>query len=365
MRSGHGVYVFAPEGRRLGAYSSENATLTVFECRGREVCRVLGESIPADRSQVGPWNGGFSPDGRLLVVASYDGLRLYETERGRELAHFSSRGWFAAEFLGESNIYSAGLSGLARWPLSWRGPDDLTVVQAKYEVTGGQWHLRSSDQADLVVSATIDGRFLMLGGQGQRSQIAHGSNLRGVSLSPDGRFVAGWVGAKSRVVVWKTANGEVVREFPADVNNATAFDPAGGRIAMNDHDTVVVWDMASGRELWRRTLPTGGPALAWSPDGRMIAALRDGSIPMLIDASNGALLAHLEHPDSFPYNNLVFDPEGARLACFSTGHRTHLWNLRALRRELAGLDLDWDLPPFPPARLAVTPRVETRTSAPP
>lgn len=31
------------------------------------------------------------------------------------------------------------------------------------------------------------------------------------------------------------------------------------------------------------------------------------------------------------------------------GSRIHIWDLRAIREQLASMNLDWDLPPYPPA----------------
>jgi WD40 repeat protein len=44
-----------------------------------------------------------------------------------------------------------------------------------------------------------------------------------------------------------------------------------------------------------------------------------------------------------------FSPDGTRLAVATGNHTVHVWDLREIRRELAEIDLDWDLPPYPPA----------------
>ena len=357
LRSGNSLHVFARDGRHVVAYSPNDKALRVFQCRGREVCRVLGETIPTERSLVGPWNGGFSSDGHMLVVASYDGLRIYETGRGRELAHLSARGWFAAEFVGESNIFSAGLNGLARWPLARDENETIRVSNRTYVDPNGHWHLRAATNG-VVVTSTTDGGFLVLRADGSKSHVVQGNIARGVTLSSDARLILGWSDSPSRAVVLESASGSTLREIPVQANGFAAFSPASDRVVVNDLDAVVVHDIGSRRELWRKPSSGTGAAIAWSPDGRTIAAIREGFIVMLLDASSGELLAQLEHPDALPYNNIAFDREGAQLACFSTGHRTHLWNFRALRRELAAIDLDWDLPPLPPAKVFVSPRVE-------
>ena len=46
---------------------------------------------------------------------------------------------------------------------------------------------------------------------------------------------------------------------------------------------------------------------------------------------------------------LAFTPDGARL--ISYGEETgalHIFDLRAIRKQLAEIELDWDFPPLPP-----------------
>jgi hypothetical protein len=44
----------------------------------------------------------------------------------------------------------------------------------------------------------------------------------------------------------------------------------------------------------------------------------------------------------------VLQPDGGRLAVACEGRVVQVWDLRSIRRQLAGMNLDWDLPPLPP-----------------
>ena len=127
---------------------------------------------------------------------------------------------------------------------------------------------------------------------------------------------------------------------------------------MNEAEDVAVWDLETGGEIWRTPLPRSGVPIVWSPDGRTLASLRENMVPMLLDAATGRVLARLEHPDARPCSALAFSPDSSQLACFLGSHRIQLWDLRAVRRELASLGLDWDLPPFSPALVRPIPHVE-------
>jgi WD40 repeat protein len=88
--------------------------------------------------------------------------------------------------------------------------------------------------------------------------------------------------------------------------------------------------------------------VAWSPDGRTIVCQRDGTISVLLAAANGKRLAGIEHPDARHYEAVAFSPDSSQLACASLTHVVHLWDFAAMRRGLAALNLDWDLPPPQP-----------------
>ena len=358
LRGGNAHHTFSADGKRVGSCEGVGKDLVLYECAGREVCRVLGEAPPADRNAIGPWNGAFSPDGRLLASATYDGIRIYETRFGREVAHIADQLWYAVVFSGETGLFAAGPAGMARWPVARQGPDGLAIGPREDLVPDHQWYLQAARVGGLVVSADAKRRFLLRSADGTRKEIYHGSEMRGVCLSPDGRRVSGATPAGASVVVWDTATGKPLRNLLARNPGAAAFSPDGARLAVNEAEDVVVWDLETGGELWRKALPRGGASVAWSPDGRTVAALRENMVPMLLDAATGHVLARLEHPDARPCSALAFSPDSSQLACFLGSHRIQLWDLRSVRRELAALGLDWDLPPFAPAPVRPIPHVE-------
>jgi len=69
----------------------------------------------------------------------------------------------------------------------------------------------------------------------------------------------------------------------------------------------------------------------------------------LYDAATLRRLAVLETPAG-PANitGISLSPDGTRLAAVTDARFIALWNLRRLRLELAALDLDWEMPPYPP-----------------
>jgi WD40 repeat protein len=103
------------------------------------------------------------------------------------------------------------------------------------------------------------------------------------SLAFDGpgrRLAAGDLA--SQVHLWDAATGQLLTPAPlTGPGYALAFSPDGARLAGADRDQVRLWDAGSGDEV----LDLGGvpprpsddgynPQLAWSPDGRRLAAIR-------------------------------------------------------------------------------------------
>jgi len=70
----------------------------------------------------------------------------------------------------------------------------------------------------------------------------------------------------------------------------------------------------------------------------------------LVDPATGREFARVDHPEQDPARWLCFSGDGVHLASVIWSQQsTHVWDLRAIRAELARLGLDWDLPAYPPA----------------
>jgi hypothetical protein len=87
---------------------------------------------------------------------------------------------------------------------------------------------------------------------------------------------------------------------------------------------------------------------AFSPDGRMMARTLDGHKIQLLETATSKILATLEAPEALNLGRFQFSPDGTRLAAMEMNQQVQLWDLRLLRQDLAQMNLDWDLPPYPP-----------------
>jgi tetratricopeptide (TPR) repeat protein len=89
-------------------------------------------------------------------------------------------------------------------------------------------------------------------------------------------------------------------------------------------------------------------AIGWivfSPDSKMLAILHSITEVRMVAPATGREYARLPTAGG-PY---CFSPDGSQLVTYAGRDGDfHVWDLRMIRHQLAAMELDWDLPPYPP-----------------
>ena len=149
----------------------------------------------------------------------------------------------------------------------------------------------------------------------------------------------------------------MVHERVVGKRTTVFFTPDSRELIIARGDEFSFWDVET-RQLIRQ-LPREDSQypgfVAFSPDGRLMAMEMAPAVIHLIDAVTGRTIARLEDPHGDLSTWHGFTPDGTQLVVV-TRHACaiHIWDLRAIRRRLKEMNLDWDWPEFPPADLPDT-----------
>ncbi|HLV79510.1 MAG TPA: hypothetical protein VKT32_04485, partial [Chthonomonadaceae bacterium] len=115
-----------------------------------------------------------------------------------------------------------------------------------------------------------------------------------------------------------------------------AFSLDGRRLAAASGDPALVtlWNLASGRQVGQFEHSNGAAGIAFSPDGKMLAAANWQGRVYLWDFATGTKTSWWAHAK--PVNDVVFSPDGKTLATSSNDATVKLWNV-STQREMVTL----------------------------
>lgn len=349
LRFGHG---------RL-AHGSESRALGVLELGLNDVRQEALRTQAGDYFTVRACLDA-SRDGRLLVSAARSGLRLFDQASGRQLALLAEPPGLerTVRFTPASDalVYSIEGTGTWRRALRWAAPDRLEVGRPEQVDARPEFFVLDVAGQPPVVALAADSpptvSIVPLAGSGPRRDLAlHGEPL--CSLSMDGRFVAtasreGAEAAAADVYVWEVATGREVRRLGLGRNGTVRFSPDGAWLWASGGDRIACFAWPSLEP--RLSASQSGFDFFFAPDRSLIAVADEDRI-RLLRASDGQVLGHL------PGAQLIaaaFSADGRRLFQYMN-YRLHVWDLPAVRRELAALGLDWAAPPYLPVGQEVPP----------
>jgi eukaryotic-like serine/threonine-protein kinase len=355
---------FSADGGRLAF--QRGGRLGLWEVADGRECRVLHHGRVGNRA---PWRNckgpqmlDFSPDGRLLLSAADDGVRLWDVAGHREVAYLNAGHHEAARFHPDGTLDTFGRTGLRAWPVREdRGPGTLRVGPAQLLATReGQGWFRGCVSADgsLVAAADhVDDRsdrvFVFPADRpGERILLGDGLKVSTLAVSPDGHWVAASVHeGELGVHLWDARTGRPEPFLPEE-HQAVTFSPDGRWLVGVGPAGCHLWKVGSweaGPALtWERRVWWAGPA-GFRPDGRVLAVSRSLQQIQLVDGATLQEVATLTAPDPACVWWPCFSPDGRLLAVATESHGVHLWDLGAIGAHLRALGLGCDLLPDGPA----------------
>jgi WD40 repeat protein len=278
----------------------------------------------------------FSPDGKTVAAAAYDGaIRLWDVSDRREIAKLSYKNSPAEAITFSPNGRILAVVDSSNRIQLW---DVASLRPLGSPITGDGIAFSPADDQVAAVSGANSTRLLNLASRHQVGRSVPGG--KAVAFSPNGQIMATG-NSSGQVLLW---NGATQAPDGPPIGHASdpvtqiVFSPDGRVLAAvataGALGNVRVWNVASRRQIGTKMT---GTMATFSADGSILASdsLNDGT--QLWDATTGQQIDTTLTGDinSFGEGDPVFSPDGPVVAVGGGSGQVELWNV-ILYEQLGG-----------------------------
>ncbi|HEY7426047.1 MAG TPA: sigma-70 family RNA polymerase sigma factor [Gemmataceae bacterium] len=342
---------FSPDGRTLAGPQDSNH-VGLWNVATGKLLRAL--DVPSKNKGIELSGSGlhtirFSPDGRFLAVAgSNNRCYVLDAVTGEALHHFKEERTDGPPVSPNSLMFSPdskmlAMQVLVRWkPMAY----EIQVRDVRTGKILRRWQVGSDFLCDLAFSP--DGKMLAAGGTDwitiwdaatsevrtriEKKKMGQSTNL---AFTPDGKTLLSGSERDGKVHVWDVATGKERQQLDPRIGlvRSMVLSPDGKTVAAGGvYNTIRLWDVASGRELFPD--PPGHSssvkAVAYSPDGKLLLSAGENRQAWLWDTATGKAVRQIRVANG---RAVAFSPDGQRFALLSQDKNIHVGDV-ATGKEL-------------------------------
>ncbi|MEV0231843.1 AAA family ATPase [Nonomuraea sp. NPDC050786] len=286
-----GAVALSPDGRILatGMPDDKDPAIQLWDVATQ---RRLGPPLHPKSPRVAVYQLDFAPDGRTLLSAGADGLRLWDVASRREIVH--ERGFSFVRISADGRLIAAQKDkSIVFWDFARRAETGPRITVP--------------DHTDLITA---------------------------MAISPDGATVA-TAGFDNRVRLFDVATRREIQgpsyAPQAGLVNTMAFSPDSRRLAFTASDSSVrLWDVPRRRAVGIGLITEDGSTntLAFSPDGEILATGMSNRDVQLWDLRTYRRLGTPMTGHTKGVTALSYSRDGTTLATVSNDRTARLWNVR-------------------------------------
>jgi eukaryotic-like serine/threonine-protein kinase len=340
------AFFFSPSDDLVGADLTPPHIRFLHFCPGREFQTAIHFDESLEKvGYVGFGAPVLDPTGRFLALSIQGaGIALLDLQCLEERARLP--GDRAIGFLPDGSLLTYGKGGIYRWPAArvstgiYLGPPESI-----HTVTVPDMHGMSADGRVLAVPLFNQGALVVHRDRGRQVLLRPQEDVRYCAVSPDARWVATgthWLNSGDGAKVWDARTGTLRKALPVGGVCFVQFSPDGKWLLT----------CGGGPRLWSVDNWDEGPALhgtvrnphaAFSWDSRLLALGDDApGVVRLVATRSGTEVARLTAPLKSRLLPYCFTRDESRLVAVGTEDgAVHMFDLRAIRLQLAKFDLDW------------------------
>lgn len=321
-----GEISFSPDGRYLATASWDGTARICAIGTGREVAVIQHDGVVD--------NLAFSPDSRHLATTSFDcTARLTGVPNGDVVARFRHQAAVRdvafspdGRFLATTSDAYEGMTRL------W----DLETQREAARVTHGGvvQAVRFSPDGRYIVSTNWHNPAIVLDVQTHErvAELSHEDGVLGLAFSPDGRYLAG--GGRSTIAIWNLPDWSAATRLQQPSTRAggmqfyLAFSPDSRFLAAAHGPAAVVWETSDWIEAARIVHP-GVRALDFSPDSRCLATAGSDFVAHVWEVTTGDEVTRMTHEDQVAA--VAFSPDGRCVATAGLDRVSCVWETQGYR----------------------------------